>query len=296
MRRQPAPKQDRPARIVRLMPHKGFFTVIGVIGLALSLHCLGGWFHSRPLDLVFLKCAMPRWNIPPGMDRYDMKIRHVFAEAFGPEVEFREVLTGGMLEIATFIRGDEWIELRTNASASVWDHEYLELLLDGEIKGWDAEGRPQPTEEMVRRFKIRFPLNMATYPVTRRAKPITPDLKARLVAIVQDALQHARPGQYDIGVDGRTSTYFLRTSDGRVLAGSIWSPEKGPARALGTVCHLTSALIFFGGESPERYAAELEQAISAYWEAARVRTHESVELDHHPADLGLHPPQAYEAP
>lgn len=272
------------------MVRKGFLATLGMFGLALSVHGLGMWLHCCPPDLAALKNAMPRWKIPPGMDRYDMKIRHVFAEAFGPNVEFRELGTGGMLEIATFIRGNEWIELRTAASASVWDHEHLELVLDGNIRGWGADGRPLSTEKMVRRSEIRFPLSMGNYPVIRRAALISPEFKKRILAVCQDALEHARRGQYNVGVDGGTSTYFLRTADRRVLAGSIWSPEAGPARMLNEVVYHASGSFLSDG----KYATDLDQAINAYWEAARQRTSKSVELDHHPADLGLRPPQAYQ--
>lgn len=272
------------------MPRKGFLAVLGVLGLALLLHGLGAWIHARPLDIAALKRAMPRWSIPPGMDRYDMKIRHVFAEAYGPGVELRQIATGGMLEIATFIRRDELITLQTHAGHSVWDHEHFELILDGEIQQWGSDGRPVPTEEVIQQYIGRTPLNLGQCSVVRRSKRISPELKNRLVAVWKDALEHARQEQFSIGCDGGTSTYFLRTDNARGLAGSTWSPQSGPARALGVVCYLASASILSDG----KYGTELDQAITAYWETARQRTAASVELDHHPADLGLHPPQSYE--
>jgi hypothetical protein len=249
----------------------------------IGLGSLGRYRWSDDAKVAAMKGALPKLDIPAGMDRYDAKLRHVFAEAYAPEVTLRCLITGGMWETALFLQDLEVVTLSTYPNSSVWDHEYVELVLDDKIKGWDRDGHALSKGDMVKSH-AEVPISLNNYPTRRRSHSIPADLQHKLMAVWRDALEHAKADQKSGGLDGSTSTYFLRTAEGRTLAGSIWSPDTGPARAINNVAGATCNVAEF--PDVKSATAELDDAITAYWAEARKRTPDSLELDHHKSDLG----------
>lgn len=229
---------------------------------------------------------MPRLETPAGTDRYDAKLRHVFKESYTPDAPLRSLITGGLWESVVFVRGNEVCLLQTRSGVSVWDHEYRERILDGDrsTSSGTETHQSKSTWESVRQYE-NVPVSLDHYPLLRHSAPLPDDLLTELKAVWLDALGHAARNQSPrIGVDGGFSTYFLRTDDGRELAGGTWSPDKGPAAALREVTFALSQMAY--GESAR---ADLRTAISAYWNEARNRTPTSLELDHINTPLARRP-------
>jgi hypothetical protein len=257
-----------------------------LLSLALALGLVAGVFlFSDTAQTWALKARLPKWNPPPGVDRYDAKLRHVFADAYAPEVELRCLMTGGDLEIVLFVRRDEVVLLSTLAGRSVWDHEHRELVLEGKISGTDARGRALSVWQLVQRGS-KPPASLDHYPLKRAARPLSPPLKEELRAVWRDALDHAKRDQNHTGLDGGTTAYFLRAADGSSLSGSIWSPDLGPAKALNEVGHALLSFTLGGGDE-----AAIRDAIAKYRDEAGKRAPGSLELDFLPDDLRRRPPR-----
>jgi hypothetical protein len=108
-------------------------------GVSISAIKMKTWTTTLIAAVLFTGSVVGQNELVPEVgvlgecDRYDLKFREVFAEAYKPDVVLRTLWLGGMSEEALFVDAlGNIVSLRTK-DVTVWSHEHRELVRDGEI-------------------------------------------------------------------------------------------------------------------------------------------------------------------
>ena len=210
---------------------------------------------------------VPDTSVFADPDSYLLKIRHVFAPAFEPDITLRALVLGSFdKEYIVGLRiGDAGAEaFLLEASSSIWDTELLEMYKTGEIgPAMTLDGKEIPLEqdEEYKALKKRTPADYRDIKAVRRAKPLPRDLTEGIKKLWDVMLLGVRhPEEERDGLDG-TTYHFSAWVQGRGdLSGHIWQP--GPESKTGHLARLSRALAKFarGDGSVEVLTKDFEAA------------------------------------
>jgi hypothetical protein len=114
-------------------------------------------------------------------DEYELKLRHVFGQAFDGGVILRAlILPSFKLEYAVGIKvvGDRAEVFVIEPSSIIWDTKLIRMIEIGEIKQFGRDGKIMPLEqnETLNVLKKRTPADYRSIKVTRKAKSLPKEL------------------------------------------------------------------------------------------------------------------------
>jgi hypothetical protein len=202
------------------------------------------------------------------VDRYDLKLRAAFSEAYGKDVDLRALLLPSFSpETALFVDKNSRVVTLSPKETSIWSHEHRELVREGSIKVTDLNGRRIPPDEESDDVK-RIPEKIGDIGMIKRSRAIPPELLKTVREVWQDALIHSTHAQEnDVGLDGVRWHYSAWVRGKGVLSGTVSSPDDGTIpSALNAVA---SALIDYA--SKEANESQIEAALWNYKVATKSR-------------------------
>lgn len=171
---------------------------------------------------------VPEEKTIPILEKYEERVRQVLKEAFGPEVKLRAIVHPAFApEFAVGVRqrGDRHYVFAIQPSQSVWTYTWLEVMREGRAGVMSLDGRDQTPSE-IQRLTAALPADPSDLPLSRCEAPVDVELAASIMSAWKNMLEEVRPGEEQpTGTDGVTY-HFSMESDGRPLAGQIWSPDR----------------------------------------------------------------------
>jgi hypothetical protein len=143
-------------------------------------------------------------------------------------VELRAILLPSFSpEFALFVDEKSRIVVLSPKETSIWSHEHRELVREGVIERFDAEGRKIPSDEGNDAEK-KIPEKIGDLRIEKRSRAIPPALLKAVREVWEDALMHATHAQEShSGLDGARWHYSLWIRGRGVLSGTVWSPNAG---------------------------------------------------------------------
>lgn len=202
------------------------------------------------------------------VDRYDLKLREAFSEAYDKDVVLRALLLPSFSpETALFVDENSRVVTLTPKETSIWSHEHRELVREGSIKITDLNGRRIPPDEESNDVK-RIPEKIGEIGMIKRSRAITPELLKTVCEVWEDALIHSTHAQEnDVSLDGVRWHYSAWVRGRGVLSGTVSSPAKGTIpSALNAVL---AAMIDYA--SKEANESHIESALWNYKIATKSR-------------------------
>jgi hypothetical protein len=201
----------------------------------------------------------PEPGVLAEVDRYDLKLREAFSEAFEDGVELRAMILGSFSpELAFFVDAQGDLVTLSPKRISIWNHEHRELVRRGAITRSDADGRQIPPEEEDE-AESRIPEKISDIKMVKKSRAISRKLMQVVREVWEDALIHAKHAQKPrSGLDGTRYHYSCWIRGRGVLSGTVWSPDEGTVpRALNDV--LTTLIDYVSKEANESHVS------SALW-------------------------------
>ena len=189
-------------------------------------------------------------------DRYYLKLRKAFSEAYEPGVDLRViVMTSFFPETAAFIDKNNHLVTLTPKKHSIWSHEHRGMVREGEIGRTDINGRKIPPTEEDEATK-RIPEKVEDISMIRRSKPLPKSILIPLQEVWKDALLHTKhPKAPTGGLDGVIWHYSAWIKGRGVLSGSAWSPDSPSIPS--ALNDITDTLIDYNAdEANETHVAE----------------------------------------
>jgi hypothetical protein len=163
---------------------------------------------------------------------YHQKIRHLFDDAFRPDVLLRVVIiesfsTESVIGIRKVSNGFEVFHLR--AKTHIWDTELLKDYEEGRIFSLDRDGNQTPGVETegYRDLKRRTPADfrdIGVEPAQRGLPKVTVDEVADIWRAM--LLETRYPKRIRLGKDGTSYYFAMRDNFAVSMNGMVWSPAK----------------------------------------------------------------------
>jgi hypothetical protein len=170
---------------------------------------------------------VPEEKTFPILEKYKERVRQVLKEAFAPEVKLSAIVHPAFTpEYAVGLRGRgrRHYIFAVHPSQSVWTYTWVEVMREGRAGVMSLDGKDQTSSE-IERLTAALPADPSDLLLSRCEAPADEELAVSITSAWKNMLEEVRPGEEQLtGTDGVTY-HFSMESDGRLLAGQIWSPD-----------------------------------------------------------------------